>query len=143
MIQSTRGGQGAQGTGAETVEVIQEEVAPTAVPAIEDDEAEVEAVTERTRNKVKTVTRVRNNAGSAVVPASTTLLASGSPGVFRAVAAVPSFGHEFLAAGPQLAVGPGPFRNALLQRGPLGYSLAGDVSRGFYSYPGRGVAYEF
>ena len=103
MIQSTRGGQGAQGTVAETVEVIQEEVAPTAVPAIEDDEAEVEAVTERTRNKVKTVTRVRNNAGSAVVPASTTLLASGSPGVFRAVAAVPSFGHEFLAAGPQLA----------------------------------------
>ncbi len=65
-----------------------------------------------------------------------------NPGT-RSVAAVPAVRQEIVAAAPHLALAPGPLRAAFVQRTPLGYSLAGDVSRGFYSYPGRGVAYEF
>lgn len=82
-------------------------------------------------NAMRKIARKRINsvARTPLTPASTTLLTSGSP-VFRTVAAVP----QFAAA---------PLRGAVVQRGPLTYSLAGAVSSGYYSYPGYGVAYEF
>ncbi len=111
---------------------------------VEADNAEQEQTATRTttivnnNNVVRKIARKRINSGAAsttvvartpLTPASTTLLTSGSP-VFRTVAAVP----QFAAA---------PLRGAVVQRGPLTYSLAGTVSSGYYSYPGYGVAYEF
>ena len=143
-------GRDAQRNVANAVEAEQEreDLEEAVAAATEDIEAEEveEPVTKapapsRAINRVKTVTKVRTNAG--FTPASTNLLSAANPGVFRAVAAVPNVRHEFVAAGPHLAVAPSPIRTAIVQRGPLAYSLAGDVSSGFYSYPGLGVAYDF
>ena len=103
-------GRDAQRNVANAVEAEQEreDLEEAVAAATEDIEAEEveEPVTKapapsRAINRVKTVTKVRTNAG--FTPASTNLFSAANPGVFRAVAAVPNVRHEFVAAGPHLS----------------------------------------